>query len=161
MSGAPARVDVEALADGLWRRLRDVVIAERRLERFAFAPEGGPAGTPQRLAALLDDAAALATLARDLTLRLLAAATDAVNYRLLARLGAGPVGLDDLAAALGLPPLAVSERVGALAQLGLAVRDLEHDRVVETPAGRDVVALVEAISGALAARCRAAGPELR
>ena len=85
--------EVEALADGLWRRLRDVLMAERQLERFAFAPEGGrEAGPPARLAALVDDEAALADLTRDLTLRALAAAAEGVNYRVLSRVDGGGIG---------------------------------------------------------------------
>ncbi len=145
------------LAEGLWRRLRDVLLAERRLESFTFAPEteGARAASPGRLAALAADDSAIADLARDLTLRALAAATDGVNYRVLACLGSEPVGLDAVARALGLPPLAVSERVHALAQLGLASRTLEQDGVGETVAGRGLVRLVETLGGELAARCRA------
>lgn len=151
--------EVESLAEGLWRRLRDVLMAERQLERFVFAPEGGrEARVPGRLPALVDDHAALTGLARDVTLRALAAAADGVNYRVLASIGGDAVGLDELARAVGLPALAASERVNALAQVGLAARDLERDAVVGTAAGRGVVALVEAISAELAARCRAAGP---
>ena len=153
--------EVDAVAEGLWRRLRDVLMAERQFERFAFSPEGGrEARGPGRLAALLDDDAALAGVARDVTLRALAAATDGVNYRVLSGIGGEPVSVDDLARAVGLPTLAASERVNALAQVGLAARDLERDAVAETAAGRGVVALIEAISAGLAARCRTVGSSL-
>ena len=153
--------EVEALADGLWRRLRDVLMAERQLERFAFAPEGGhEARASGRLTALVEDQAALADLARDVTLRALAAASDGLNYRVLSRVGGGGVGLDELARAVGLPVLAASERVNTLAQAGLAARDLDRDAIVDTPAGRAVVALVEDVGAGLAARCRAAAGSL-
>jgi len=156
-AGASAGPEVEAVADGLWWRLRDVVLAERRLERFAFAPEqpNSPAGPGERLSALAADEAALAELTRDVTVRALAATADGANLRLLALLGGEPIGIDDASRALALPPLAVSERVNALAQLGLAARDLERDAVTGTAAGRAVVALVKAISAGLATRCRA------
>jgi hypothetical protein len=144
--------DADAVAEGLWGRLRDVVLAERRLERFAFW-EGSAA--PDRLAALVADDAGLAALARDVTLRALALAVDGENYRLLASLGDQPRSLDQVSRALGLSPLAVSERVAALAQVGLAARDVARDDLVVTMTGRGLVALVDAISEALAARCRA------
>lgn len=147
--------DLAAVAEGLWRRIRDVALAERRLERFTFVPEAPEAAdTGGRLAALAGDEAALGVLARDLTLRALAAAADGTNYRLLRCLGAEPVGLAEVSLQAALPPLAVTERVSALAQLGLAARDLERDGVAETVAGRGVVGLVEAIAADLAARCR-------
>jgi hypothetical protein len=149
---------VEALAGGLWRRLRDVVLAERRLEQFAFAP--GAAAPADRLAALGQDDAALAALALDMTLRALAAAADGVNYRLLAAVGDEPVSLDEVARTLGLPPLAVSERIGALAQVGLVARDLERDAIVGTEAGRGALLLVRSVGAALHARGRAEVPSL-
>jgi hypothetical protein len=145
-------LDTDVVAEGLWRRLRDVVLAERRLERFAFAEQ---ATAPDRLVALAHDAAALTELAQDVTLRALAVAADGGNYRVLAALGGEPRPLDQLSRGLGLPPLAVSERVAALAQVGLAARDLERDDVAGTPAGRGLVALVDTIAAGLAARCRA------
>ncbi len=162
VAGSSPGLEVEAVANGLWCRLRDVVLAERRLERFAFAPErpNEPTGPGERLAALAGDEAALAELARDVTLRALAAAADGVNFRLLAALGGEPIGIDDASRALALPPLAVSERVNALAQLGLAARDLERDGVTSTAAGRAVVGLVGAISAGLAVRCRGGLPEV-
>lgn len=157
VAGSSEGLEVAAVADGLWSRLRDVVLAEQRLERFTFAPErpNDPAGPSARLAALAGDEAALAELARDVTRRALAAAADDLNFRLLAALGAEPIGIDDASRALALPPLAVSERVSALAQLGLAARDLERDGVTGTATGRAVVALIGAIGAGLAARCRA------
>lgn len=146
-----------ALVDGLWRRLRDAALAEERLAGFAFAEGGGPAPRWTDLAG-----GPLAEgLARDLTLRALAAGADPVNYRLLAGLGEEPAPLRRVAEALGLPLLAVSERVGALAQVGLATRDLEREAVAGTRAGRGLVALVEAVSAGLAARCRSGPGEER
>lgn len=154
---------VDDVAEGLWRRLRDVLMAERRLEGFAFAPESPDAtgAPPSRLTALVADDAGLTGMARDVSLRAMAAVADPVNYRMLACLGGGPVGVDDLARATGLAPLAVSERVNVLSQLGLAVRELEKDAVAAAPAGRGLVALVDGIAAGLAARCRAGAGALR
>lgn len=156
---APA-VDLDAVAEGLWRRLRDVVLAERRLERFAFTEEPRAPTGARGLTAQAGDAAAVADLARDMTLRALAATADPTSCRLLEALGDTSLALGDLAAALGLPPLAVSERVGALAQLGLATRDLERDSVSATTAGRGLAAVVRTISSGLEARWRAGAEAL-
>jgi CO/xanthine dehydrogenase Mo-binding subunit len=142
------------LADGLWARLRSVLLAERRLERFAFTVEAG-GGDPAGVARLAGDPEALGALSRDVTLRALAAGVEPVNFRLLACLGPEPHPLDGLARSVGLPRVAVTERVGALAQVGLATRDLERDGAEATPAGQALVALVEYLRGAVQARGRA------
>jgi hypothetical protein len=152
---APAVVTaLEEVADGLARRLRDAALAERQLARFAFTegPPGEGGGGWNDGAELSRDEAALDALARDVTLRALAAAVD--SYPMLARLGAEPVAVDALARALGVPALALTERAGALAQLGLAARDLERGALAATPAGRGVVVFVDALTSAVAARCR-------
>jgi hypothetical protein len=146
-------VDVEALAEGLWLRLREVILAERGLERFAFAPEAPVPGAVQALTALAADPDARRGLARDMVLRALAAAADPASFGILAMLAPGePVPLAELGRRLGLPALAVAERLSALAQVGLAARDLERDAALATPAGRRVAALVEALGAALHAR---------
>lgn len=61
---------------------------------------------------------------------------------------------------MGLPALAVGERVGALAQLGLVTRDLERDSAGATAAGRGLVDLVEVLATALGERVRAGLPAL-
>lgn len=145
---------VHQLAEGLWARLRGVLLAERRLERFAFTTEVAQ-GDPARLVRLAEDPGALSDLSRDLALRALAAGADPVNFRVLACLGPGPRSVDGLAGAVRLPRVAATERVGALAQVGLAQRALERDSVEVTPAGAALVGLVEYLCAALEARCRA------
>jgi len=66
----------------------------------------------------------------------------------------------ELARRVGLPELAVSERLNALAQAGLAQRDLERNAAVATPAGRGLVGLLEALGGALGERMSRGLPEL-
>ena len=121
--------DMERVVDGLWLRLRDVILAERRLERFTFAPEAPETGAPGRLAALAGDAQAQGRLARDVTLRALAAACDPVNCEILGGFDGQVVSVAEMTARVGLPELALRERVNALAQAGLAARDLEQDAV--------------------------------
>ncbi len=145
-------VDLEAIAEGLWLRLRDVILAERRLERFAFRPDAHEASVPGRLASLVGDASALDRLAQDVTLRALAAGADAVSWRILGGLGGEGELMAAMARRLDLPELALAERVGALAQAGLAARDLERNAVLPTPAGQGLVAFVDALARALGDR---------
>jgi len=153
MSPASDAFDLDVVVAGLWQRLRDVILAEQRLEGFAFAPEAPEIGWSARLAALADDASARADLARDVALRVLGAAADGVNCRLLSVLRQDtPVALDELARRLGLPPVAVAERLSALSQLGLAARDLERNGALGTAAGCGIVALIEALSERLGGR---------
>ena len=152
--------DVEAVAEALWLRMRDVVLAERRLERFTFAPEAADAGGPERLAALAQDAAALSALARDVTLRALAAASDPVSLLILRGRDGQALAMAEMAARVGLPELAVGERVNVLAQAGLATRDQERDAVVPTAAGVGLAALVDALAAGLADRLRRELPAL-
>ena len=49
-------VDLEAITEGLWLRIRDVILAERRFERFAFRPDAPEGSVPERLASLVGDA---------------------------------------------------------------------------------------------------------
>lgn len=142
---------LDAVAAGLARRLRDAALAERQLERFAFTDEDGGRAR-DHLAALVRDHGALSALARDITLRALVAAVD--GYAMLEMLGAEPVAVESVARGLGMPALAVTERAGMLAQLGLATRDLERGTLGGTPASGGVVALVDVLSTAVAARCR-------
>ena len=153
--------DVEAVADGLWLRLRDVILAERRLERFSFTPEVADAGVSVRLAALAGDPDALGRLARDVTLRALAAGSDPANAQILSALEDGrPAPLAELASRTGLPGLALAERVGALAQAGLAARDVEADAVLPTAAGRGLASFFDALTRALADRLSRELPRL-
>jgi hypothetical protein len=126
------------LARALAARLRDAAAAGERLSSFAFT-EGAAAPGPE-----LREGEELAT-AHDFLLRVLHGASDPVSWRVLAAVVGGEasgVGVDALAEEVELPRLAVTERVGALIQLGLMARDLEHDTVVASPAGTAMFELV-------------------
>jgi len=158
----PADAAVEALAAGLWRRLRDVVLAAERLERFNFAPERDPAPpSADWIRGLMDDAA-LTGSALDLVRRASAAGADPVNHRVLSLLVArdDAIPLAELARAVGLPALAAVERVSDLQQVGLARRVLEHGAVAATAAGRGWVRLLDLVAARVAAEARAGLPGL-
>lgn len=126
-----------ALARALAARLRDATQAGERLAAFAFT-EGEPAPEAE-----LRDGEELAA-AHDFLLRVLHGVSEPTSWAALsAAMPAGDrVPLDRLTERLGLPRLAVTERVNGLIQLGLLTRDLEHDAVVATPAGEALFELI-------------------
>lgn len=132
-----------SLARGLAARLRDCAAAADRLASFSF--DGPLADAP---AARVLDAGDEPAVAHDFVLRVLRAAGDAVNDRLLTTVVDSPhgVAVDELTRALGLPRLAVLERVAELTQLGLLGRDLTTDSVLAGPAGVALVATVRDLS---------------
>lgn len=145
MSEEPGSVDLEALAKGLWGRLRDVMLVAERIDSFAFGTDD-----PARAAFTDTDADAVAT---DFVVRALAAATDRTAFMILAAAAdAMPEGalLEELAKAVDLPRLVIAERVSDLLQVGLAARALDQDRVVATTAGTEVVGFVRALAADLA-----------
>lgn len=145
--------EIDDLVEGLWRRLRDVIMVAERVETFAFgATETGPA-------TLRLDAAEAEALARDVVVRALRTAGDPLNWSILERAAASAeegAALDEAAGALGIPRLVVSERVSELMQAGLAMRALDTDRVHATAAGLALVSLAGVAAAALAERVRKA-----
>jgi predicted DNA-binding transcriptional regulator len=159
----PAEAAVEALAQGLWGRLRDVVLAAERLERFNFAPERETApSTPDWIRGLMTDEAALAGSVLDLVRRAAAVAVDPVNHRVLSLLVErdDPIPLAELARAAGLPALTTVERVSDLQQVGLASRVLDQGAVTATPAGRGWVRLLDLVAARVTREARAGLPGL-
>jgi len=141
---------IDAVAEGLWGRLRDTILALRRLETFTFVPEDPGAG-PEWLPRLLEDPRLLDEVATEVVLRAFRTGAEAVNFRILTRLADGnPVALAELAEAARLPRLVLSERVNDLVQVGLAARDLEKDAVSATPGTRGFLTLVEELRQRLA-----------
>ncbi len=153
--------EIETVAEGLWRRVRDVVLAAERLERFTFAPDRPEAGPDRGWVRGLATDATLAEALEDLVRRAVAAGSDAVNHRILV----GPDGEEglpvaELARQIGTPPLAVSERITDLVQAGLASHDIERGTVRATAAGRGWLRVLEAITAHLLGRARAELPRL-
>lgn len=136
-----------ALAQGLWGRLRDILLVAARIDSFAF---GEADATPAGIAAADAD-----VLAEDFVVRALHAATDRLNWTILVAIApADGVPLDGLAASSGLPRVVVSERVSDLVQAGLAARVLDADTVHATRAGEVLVAWISAEAADLAGLAR-------
>jgi hypothetical protein len=129
-------VDPAIVGKVLASRLADIAAAAARYDSFAFHERPAPPGPGEGP----DDTA---SAARDLALAALRAAGDPVSYAMLRCMSDGDVNLADLAAAAGLPRLAVWERLNGLVAAGLAGRRHEDDSAGLTPAGLALVELVE------------------
>ncbi|MGE5288576.1 MAG: hypothetical protein ACM3ML_15535 [Micromonosporaceae bacterium] len=141
-------LDVEATGKELGNRLRGVIAALERLDRFAIAPgREGPAepGLPsgrEREAA------------RIFVLRALRQATDPVGWRVLQLLRDTQRSSADLAGALGCPRVAAWEAVNDLVQAGLAARAADADQAGLTAAGAGLLSFIEELAAAAAAVAR-------
>jgi hypothetical protein len=134
------------LARALAARLRDATAAGEQLASFAFSEGAAPPG-PE-----LQPGDERAT-AHDFLLRTLHGVCEPLNWNILAAVmeAAAPqetpelaptCAIDALAATVGMPRLALTERVNGLIQLGLMARDLEHDSVTVSPAGEALFELI-------------------
>ena len=127
---------LQAIADGLTRRVTELAQAEEQLARFAFTeaaggPERGSGEPPWRHFAT----------------RVLAVAGDRDTLALLERLDTeGPATVAVLGDWLEVDRLAVIDRLNHLMHVGCVSRDLETDRVTVTGLGQALVVLVDEIS---------------
>lgn len=144
-------VDPAALGEALARRLADIASAAARYDAFVSTDRPGP---DTRAGNTGDAPADPALTVRDLALAALRAAGDPLSYAMLRRMADGDAQLADLAAATGLPRLAVWERLNGLVAAGLAGRRHEDDSGGLSPAG---LILVELVEGAVAAATPRAG----
>lgn len=138
-------LDTEAIGAGLGSRLRGVVAALDRYDRFAIAP--GHEGPAQPGLAAGHELQA----AKIFVLRALHQATDPTGWHVLQLLRNAERSSADLAEALGCPRVAAWEAVNDLVQTGLAARAADADRAALTTAGAGLVSLVEELAAAAAA----------
>lgn len=137
-------LDLDLVAKGLANRLTEIQAALDRYSGFAFRPGAGEPPPP----GLQEGETAAA--AREMVLRALAAAADPRHEAVLGVLARGDATLGELASTLDLPRLSVWERVKDLVQVGLVAHDLDGDRAGLTPAGEQVVALVDHLATSIA-----------
>lgn len=139
------------LVEGLWARLRNVLIALDRIDRLETASDFvGWVDAFQR-----DDAQIDAT-ARDWVLRALRLASDPLNYQLLVVLkNSDGLSITELMRATQMPRVELTERVKDLAQLGFVAQSLESEMVLATRAAAGIVALIESLRDQIAERARA------
>ena len=84
-------------------------------------------------------------IATEMTLQAFRAASDALGFRILERVGREGAAVEDLERAAGLHRLATLERVTQLAQAGLVRRDAGAERVELTRLGSGVLGLIGAV----------------
>ena len=151
MSG-PRADPFDLVAEGIWSRMRDIVMTRSRWDRFVRDPEGGSAGEavgdPR-----LPSPEERERLAAEFVLRAFRVGMDPVSQRMLECLTPeDAVTLDALAETTGLSPLALHEKVADLVQVGLAVLDFERREVRGTPLAFGLVEIVREVARRLAAR---------
>ena len=117
---------LDVLADALWLRLRDILLAQSRWDDFVHDPEGGP----QEPSPEPDESGRLAS---EMILRSLRVAVDPVNHGILRRLvDDEDVALTSLMRQTGLSRIALVEAINDLSQVGLATYAVETRRVRAT-----------------------------
>ena len=139
------------LVDGLWARLRNLLIALDRLDRLETATDlAGWVETFQQ------DEAQIQATARDWVLRAVRLASDSLNYQILRAVqDAGGMSIAQHMQATNLTRVELTERVKDLAQVGFVVQALDMDSVQVSQAAEGWTAWVESIQGQIAARARA------
>lgn len=143
-------VEMDELAEGLWTRLRNVLIGLDRLDRLDTATE-----FDGWIEAFQTDPAEIEATARDWALRAVRLGMDPINYDILHQLQAGEMTIGRLMAITHLTRVDLSERVKDLAQVGFVVQALETDGVQATAAGQGIVRWLESLVEPIAARARA------
>jgi hypothetical protein len=136
-------MDGETLGKALGARLTEIEAAMERYRAFVFTSGDtpGPPGSPGQDEPA--DGGDRTEAARDLVLRALRIAADPTNAALLRRLHDGEATMGNLAELVGLPRLAIWERVNELVAAGLAGHSLETDSAGLTPAGAAVVSFCD------------------
>ncbi len=141
----------DALVEGLWARLRNVLIGLDRLDRLDNATD-----FVGWVEAFQQDDAQIQATTREWILRALHLASDPLNYRVLRFLGASDgLSIAQLMQATGMTRVELTERVKDLAQVGLVAQALDSDAVSGTRATEGLVAWVEALREQMAAHVRA------
>jgi len=148
------------VAEGLWQRFKEMVMVRKRLENYVFMPEANPEGEQN---SWLDHLSAneLQLLAAELTLRAFQLGVEAINYKILVHLKKErTVAISMLADLTGLPELLIGERVNDLAQMGLALRNIENDQVQATLLADSFLEIIEATAEELSNNIQDRLPEL-
>ncbi|MBI4488694.1 MAG: hypothetical protein HY694_06375 [Deltaproteobacteria bacterium] len=146
----------DAVAEGLWQRVKEMAMARKRLENFVFSPDADLSGQKKRwVDDLIEDEQKTKLLATEMTLRAFRMGVEGVNYKILALLQKErAITISRLADSTGLPELIVGERVSDLVQVGLASRDMENDQVQATLLTDSLVKIVEGVVEELSQKIR-------
>ena len=141
----------DELAEGLWARLRNVLIALDRMDRLETASDF--VGWVEHFQG---DDAQIERTTRDWVLRAVRLASDPINYQVLCALQqSGEMTIAQLMAATNLTRVELTERVKDLAQVGFITQALDTDAVQGTRAVAGMVAWIETLREQIAERARA------
>lgn len=149
-------------AEGLWQRLKEMLMVRKRLEDFVFTPEADPKGEESRwLNRLAQDDSQVELLATELTLRAFRVAMEVVNYKILVHLKKErTASISTLAELTELPGILIGERINDMAQIGLALRSIENDQVQATLLTDSLLGIIEATAEELSKNVRERFPGL-
>ncbi len=142
---------MDDLAEGLWARLRNVLIALDRVDRLEGATDF--AGWVE---AFQCDEAQIQATAQDWVLRAVRTASDPINYQILETVRtAGQMSIAQLMETTSLTRVDLTERVKELAAMGLVAQSLESDAVQGTRATDGMLAWFDSLGEQIATRARA------
>ncbi len=140
----------DPLAEALWARLRNVLIALDRVDRLDTS-----ADFVGWVEAFQCDGSQIQATARDWVLRAVRLASDPLNYAILSALRLDGSPMAQLMTTTNLTRVELTERVQDLARVGLMTQALDSDRVEATAAGQGMVAWLESVSDKVAEHARA------
>ena len=147
--------EMDQLAEGLWMRLRDILMAQSRWDCFVHDPEGEksqplpPPEESERLAA-------------DMVLRALRVGIDPINHAILRRLTQeNEVALTSLIEQTGLSRIALMETINDLSQVGLASYAVETRQVHATAGAIGLLGLLDEVRARLARMIEIQNPKAK
>lgn len=136
----------DLLAEGLWSRLRDILMAQSRWDGFVH----DPAGSGPKIEPVPPSSEEAERVAGEMLLRALRVGVEPVSQAILLRLThAEAVGLPALMELTGLPRVAVIERVKDLSQVGLASYAVETGEARATALAEGLLGFEDEVRGRL------------
>lgn len=150
---------IDAIAAAAAERIRLLALALARYGDIVPLSSSAQRAPTERPPQLLN--AQAPAIAREFVLMTLATAFEARHFRLLQQMAAEKeTSAGRISAALETPLLAVEEQVAVLTLAGLVARNHDSGNYQLTEAGRQVVLLVERVSGEVAGKIAEILPEI-
>lgn len=155
----PNRKDFSAvLADAAWQRLRSLALTTAKYDNFvqlgsSHMPENG-----ESKKTAVGDYSTL-VLAQDFLLMNIQESFEKENIRILLNLN-DSVSTDELSSIVGFSELALREKLSAMAQCGLVVRDMESGKYSPSDNGFKLVGLISDSLKTLESKIKKELPEI-
>jgi hypothetical protein len=139
------------LVEGLWARLRNVLIAFDRVDRLESASD-----FVGWVESFQSDDAEIEASTRDWVLCATQVASDPMNYRILRVLSdCDGASVAELMRLTNATRIDVTARLNELAQVGFVMQSVESDSVQGTRASKGMVDMIESLRAQIADRLRA------